>query len=263
MLPSGTRISNATLAVADLERSLRFYRDLVGLRELSRNGGSVSLGAEDEAVLHLVEESGVAPPPARATGLYHTAFLFPDRAALARVVRHIASRNHPFTGASDHLVSEAFYLDDPDGLGVELYRDRARSEWPRIGGTIQMASLPLDVDNLLATDDRVFDGAPPGTHIGHIHLKVSDIAETESFYRDDIGLELVTRFGGGATFLAADGYHHHIGANTWHSLASSPAPPGHAGLRAFVIDTPGSATRDVVDPWGHRVTLRDVSPPKP
>lgn len=259
MLPAGTRIAEATLAVADLDRSLRFYRDLVGLSEVRRDGVSVDLGWERTTVLRLTEEAGALPPPPRATGLYHTAILYPDRAALARVIRHIASAAYPFTGASDHLVSEAFYLDDPDGLGVELYRDRPRNEWPRKDGAIEMASLPLDIDHVLADADRPFDGAPPGTRVGHIHLKVSDIAAAEAFYRNEVGFDVVTRYGSAATFLAADGYHHHIGANTWHSLASKPAPPGHAGLRGFVVDTPGSVGRDLVDPWGHRVILRDVS----
>jgi catechol 2,3-dioxygenase len=259
VLPPGTHIASATLGVADLDRSLRFYRDLVGLREMTRDGSGVSLGAEGAPILRLIEERDASSPPPRATGLYHTAILYPDRAALARTIRHIASKNYPFTGASDHLVSEAFYLDDPDGLGVELYRDRPRNEWKWNGDSIQMASLPLDINDVLATADRPFDAAPPGTRIGHIHLKVSDIAQAEAFYGDVAGFSLVTRFGSGATFLAADGYHHHIGANTWHSLASHPASPGHAGLRAFVINTPHSAPRELVDPWGHRVTLHDVS----
>jgi catechol 2,3-dioxygenase len=263
VLPPGTQIANATLAVADLERSLHFYRDLAGLRELARDGASVSLGTEGAPILHLIEERDSAPPLRRATGLYHTAFLYPDRAALARVIRHIASEEYPFTGASDHLVSEAFYLDDPDGLGVELYRDRPRNEWKWEGDTIQMASLPLDVDDVLASADRPFDGAAAGTRVGHIHLKVSDIERAEAFYRDEAGFSLMTRFGPSATFLAADGYHHHIGANTWQSLGAQPAPPGHAGLRGFVIHTPGSAPRELVDPWGHHVTLRDVSAPTP
>jgi catechol 2,3-dioxygenase len=259
VLPPGTHIASATLGVADLDRSLRFYRDLAGLREMSRDGPRVSLGTEGAPILHLLEERDAAPPPPRATGLYHTAILYPDRAALARVIRHIAAKGHPFTGASDHLVSEAFYLDDPDGLGVELYRDRPRSEWKWNGDTIQMASLPLDVDDVLAAADRAFDGAPRGTRIGHLHLKVSDIAQAEAFYGDVAGFSVMTRFGSSATFLAADGYHHHIGANTWQSLAAGPAPAGHAGLRSFVINTPRSAPRDLVDPWGHRVTLHDVS----
>jgi catechol 2,3-dioxygenase len=252
-------MATVTLAVADLDRSVRFYRDLVGLREIRRDGTSVVLGAAEVPVVELVEERGAAPPPPRATGLYHTAILYPDRAALARVVRHISSDNYPFTGASDHLVSEAFYLDDPDGLGVELYRDRPRSEWKWNGAMIQMASLPLDIDDVLATADRPFDGAPAGTRVGHIHLKVSDIETAEAFYRDEVGFSLTTRFGSGATFLAADGYHHHLGANTWQSLGGNPAPPGHAGLRAFVVHTPRSSPRALVDPWGHGVTLRDLS----
>ena len=263
MLPSGTRIASATLSVGDIERSLHFYRDLAGLRVLSTDGNTVALGAGAEPILYLVEEKGAAPPPPRATGLYHTAILYPDRAALARVVTHIASKQYPFSGASDHLVSEAFYLDDPDGLGVELYRDRPRNEWKWDGDKIQMASLPLDIDDVLATADRPFDVAQEGTRIGHIHLKVSDIAKAEAFYCDDAGFLPMARFGASATFLAADGYHHHIGANTWHSLAASPAPGGHAGLRAFVVDTPRTAPRELVDPWGHHVTLRDVSAQTP
>jgi catechol 2,3-dioxygenase len=259
MLPAGTQIADVTLGVADLERSLRFYRDLVGLREMRRDGSVIGLGTGGTPILHLIEERDAAPPPPRATGLFHTAILYPDRAALARVIRHIAAAGHAFTGASDHLVSEAFYLDDPDGLGVELYRDRPRAEWPRRDGAIEMASLPLDIDDVLASADRSFDGAPDGTRVGHVHLKVSDIGLAESFYCDEVGFERVTRFGASATFLAADGYHHHIGANTWSSFASSPAPPGHAGLRAFTVDTPGASPRQLTDPWGHRVTLRDVS----
>lgn len=263
MLPPGTRIADVTLAVADVDRSLRFYRDLAGLREVSRDASSVSLGANAAPILKLVEEPDAAPPPDRATGLYHTAILYPDRAALARVIRHIAANNYPFTGASDHLVSEAFYLDDPDGNGVELYRDRPRDQWRRSGDKIEMASLPLDVDDLLSSADRPYDGAADGTRVGHIHLKVSDIALAEKFYVNELGFALVTRFGSSATFLAADGYHHHVGANTWHSLNAQPAPRGHAGLRAFTIDTPRAPARDIVDPWGHNVTLRDVSAPTP
>ncbi len=171
-LPASTKLGPVTLAVADLERSLSFYRDLAGLRVLSRDASSVALGAGTNEVLHLVEEPGAKRAPHGSTGLYHTAILYPDRAALARVVQHIASRHYPFTGASDHRVSEAFYLNDPDGLGVELYRDRARAEWKWSGKTVEMATLPLDVQGLLADADRPFDGAPEGTRVGHVHLRV-------------------------------------------------------------------------------------------
>ena len=255
-LPAGTRLGHVTLGVGDVERSAAFYRNLVGLREIRRSKTSLTLGSGDVPVLHLVEEAGAKPPPRRASGLFHTAILFPDRAALARVVKHIATHGYSFTGASDHLVSEAFYLDDPDGLGVELYRDRPRAEWPWKDGALAMATLPLDVNGLLSDAHGAFDGAPDGTRIGHVHLKVSDIAQAESFYRDVVGFEITTRYADSASFLAADGYHHHVAVNVWQSAGEAPAPPGHAGLREFVIAAPGTRTESLVDPWGVRIDMR-------
>ena len=254
-LPDTTRLGPVTLAVADAERSMGVYRDLVGLREIAHDGGRVTLGAGTEPVLHLVEDGALRPASDRASGLYHTAILFPDRAALARTVKHITGSGYPFTGASDHLVSEAFYLDDPDSLGVELYRDRPRAEWRRRDGTIEMATLPADVPGILAEATRDFDGAPDGTRIGHVHLKVSDIAEAERFYRDVIGFDVTTRFGDSATFLAAGGYHHHLGANVWQSRRAPAAGPEFAGLREIMIEGTGAA-RMLTDPWGHRVVMR-------
>jgi catechol 2,3-dioxygenase len=255
VLPSATRIASVTLAVADLDRSLGFYRDLAGLTELSRNGSQVSLGVGSAPILHLIEERGAEPAPDRATGLYHTAILYPDRAALGRTIAHIASKQYRFTGASDHLVSEAFYLDDPDGHGVELYRDRPRTEWKWEGDRIAMASLPLDVESVLADADRPFDGAPEGTTIGHVHLKTHDIADAEAFYRDIVGFDVTAQLGDSATFLAAGGYHHHLAANVWQSRRGSPAPSGHVGLREIVISAPGGTAKELVDPMGHRVVI--------
>ena len=275
-LPDGVRLGAVTLSVADAERSMTFYRDLVGLRELSRAGSLVTLGAGANPVLHLAETAGAQPAPARSTGLYHTAILFPDRAALARVVRHIAQNDYAFSGASDHLVSEAFYLDDPDGHGVELYRDRPSTDWPRRGDTIEMASLPLDVPDLLREATRDFDGAPEGTCIGHVHLKVHDLAQAEAFYTNVVGFAVTARYGDSATFLAAGGYHHHLGANIWHSRGAPPVPDGHVRLREIIIEVPGPAdvdgfarraeragvavTRDgarvtVRDPWNHSIVV--------
>lgn len=254
-LPAGTKLGHVTLGVGDVDRSAAFYRDLVGLREVQRSADTLTLGSGGVPVLHLIEERGAQPPPRRATGLFHTAILFPDRRALARVVKHIATNGYAFTGASDHLVSEAFYLDDPDGLGVELYRDRPRADWPFKDGALAMGTLALDVTGLLADADGPFDGAPDGTRVGHVHLKVGDIATAESFYRDEIGFEVTARYGDSATFLAAGGYHHHLGTNVWQSAGAQPAPPGHAGLREFVIDVPGREPRTAVDPWGIRIRL--------
>lgn len=273
---SGVSLGPVSLTVGDLERSLGFYRDLVGLRELSRSGGDVTLGAGSRAVVRLIEERGARPAPRRATGLFHTAILFPDRAALARVVRHIAEARYPFTGASDHLVSEAFYLDDPDAHGVELYRDRPRSEWPRDGDTIQMATLPLDVDGLLAEDESEFTGAPEGTCVGHVHLKTDDVANAERFFTNVVGMSITARYAESASFFSADGYHHHFAANIWASRGAGPSPDGTARLVEYVIDVPdadavaafasraehagiavhrGDARVSIKDRWGQRLVV--------
>jgi catechol 2,3-dioxygenase len=259
LLPDSTQLGPVTLAVSDLDRSLSFYRDLVGLFVLEGRGSQATLGVGDTAVIQLVEEAGAKPAHRYTTGLYHVAILYPDRAALARVVRHMASQGYPFTGASDHLVSEAFYLDDADGLGVELYRDRPRAEWNWSGDTIEMATRPLDVNELLSEATRPFDGAPDGTRLGHVHLKVGDIAQAEAFYRDVLGFSVTTHLGESATFLAAGGYHHHIGANVWESRGAGPAPAGHTGLREIVIEASGIDARELVDPWGLHVRVRPAT----
>lgn len=275
-LPDTARLGPVTLSVADAERSMTFYRDLVGLRELSRAGSLVTLGAGGQPVVRLAETPGARPAPTRSSGLFHTAILFPNRAALARVVRHIAENDYAFSGASDHLVSEALYLDDPDGHGVELYRDRPSAEWPRLGGAIEMATLPLDVPDLLRDATRDFDGAPEGTRVGHVHLKVSDLAQAEAFYTNVVGFGVTARYGDSATFLAAGGYHHHLGTNIWQSRGAPPAPEGHVRLREIVVEVPGIADVDafaqrtaragmtvareerrvtLADPWNHSVVV--------
>jgi catechol 2,3-dioxygenase len=225
------------LSVGDLERSLGFYRDLVGLRVLAHAGSEVSLGTGDLAIVRLVEEPGARPAPRRSTGLFHTAILFPDRASLASVARHIASRQYPFSGASDHLVSEALYLDDPDGHGAELYRDRPRAEWRWENGELQMATLPLDVTGLLAEATGEFAGAPEGTCVGHVHLKANDVGGAGRFFTNVVGLALTARYGESASFFASDGYHHHFAANVWQSRGAAPAPDGHVRLVEYVIQT--------------------------
>lgn len=235
---------------------MAFYGDLVGLREMARAGIEVTLGTGDRAVVRLVEQPAASTAPARATGLFHTAVLFPDRASLATVVRHIASAQYPFTGASDHLVSEALYLDDPDGHGVELYHDRPQTEWQFDGGTVQMATLPLDVNGLLADATGVFGGAPPDTCVGHVHLKVDDVAGAERFFTEVVGLARTARYGDAASFFAADGYHHHFGANVWQSRRASPAPSGAVRLLEYVIET---ATRDGVDAFARRAEAAGIA----
>ena len=177
------------------------------------------------------------PAPQRATGLFHTAFLYPTRGQLGAALLRIAHERAAFTGASDHLVSEALYLDDPDALGIELYRDRPRDAWPppEPGEKIKMDTLPLDLQALAAEAE----GDATGLRIGHVHLKVADVDAAARFWTDEVGLELMTGWAGQAAFLAADGYHHHIGVNAWLSRGAAPEPPEGPGLETVVLGGTG------------------------
>lgn len=269
-----TNLGAAYLTVADLERSQRFYRDVLGFRELARDGDTLALSADGATpLLVLTEQPGAPPKPSRATGLYHFAILTPSRLDLARSLRRLAEMRYPISGASDHLVSEALYLDDPDGNGIEIYRDRPRAEWPRMGGQIKMATDPLDIDGILGElerDDRPWDGLAPATTIGHMHLHVADLKAAEAFYHGVLGFDIVVRYGPSALFVSAGGYHHHIGLNTWAGVGAPPAPAGSAGLRYFVVRLPDQAALDAVlarvreagiaiEPRGEGALVRDAS----
>lgn len=244
-LDPATTLGPAHLQVADLDRSIRFYTDVLGFRLARRDGDTAELTTGGAEVwLRLTALPDAVPHPPRATGLYHVAILVPSRQALARTLRHLAESDYPLSGASDHLVSEALYLDDPDGNGLEIYRDRPREEWPRLNGQIQMASDPIDLRALLAEgldDDRPWTGLDPATRVGHMHLRVSDIAPAVAFYRDILGFDLIIQLGHSAAFLSAGGYHHHIGMNTWESHGGSPPPPNAVGLRIYDIVVPDAA----------------------
>jgi catechol 2,3-dioxygenase len=236
------------LTVSDLERSLAWYRDGIGLRLLAREDGAAQLGVGERELIALVEEPGATPAP-RTTGLYHFALLLPERVELARWLAHAGSSGVPLVGASDHFVSEALYLRDPDGHGIEIYADRPRDVWE---GQVaeRMTSLPLDLDDLLGEladpASEPFNGLSDGTTMGHVHLKVADVRETVRFYRDVVGFDLTAALGGQAAFLAAGGYHHHIGGNTWESAGAPPPPPGSASLRHFTVELPSTQDRDAV-----------------
>jgi catechol 2,3-dioxygenase len=242
-----TTVGPVELTVADLDRSRDYYAQTVGLRELERDDGVMRLGANGSELLVLREQPGAQPAP-QHTGLFHFALLVPDRAALARWLVHAAQDQVPLSGMSDHLVSEAIYLRDPDWHGIEIYRDRPRSEWPRMGDTIRMDTLPLDTEDLVSSIQGEplppFEGLPAGTTMGHVHLQVADVPATEQFYRDTLGFDVTTRFGNQATFLSAGGYHHHLGANTWNSRGATPPPPDAAALRRATIVLPDADERD-------------------
>ncbi len=244
-LPDATTVGAVHLTVGNLERSLEYYGRAVGLEVLERDGTRASLGAGGKELLDLVEETGARPARGH-TGLYHFALLVPDRVDLARWLAHAARDRVPLVGLSDHFVSEALYLNDPDEHGIEIYWDRPRPVWEgRVAE--RMTTMPLYVDSLLGEleDPRSepFHGLPSATVMGHVHLKVARIADAVAFYRDVLGFALMAQLGPYAAFLSAGGYHHHLGANTWESSGASPPPPGTAALRHATIVLPGEAER--------------------
>src|SRR5437588_8339458 len=243
-LPAETSMGPVHLTVSDLHRSLDYYRSVVGLDMLEQGAGRASLGADSTELLGLVEEAD-AEPSDGYTGLYHFALLVPDRPSLARWLAHAVRERVPLTRLSDHYVSEAIYLRDPDRHGIEIYADRPRELWEgRVGQ--RMTTEPLDVADLLAQGDGDFDRLPAGTTIGHVHLKVAAIPETVEFYRDVLGFDLVVERVPQAAFLSAGGYHHHLGANTWESFGAPPPPEGSAALRHATVLLPSAAARDEV-----------------
>lgn len=241
-------IGAVELTVSDLDRSTAFYTDRIGFRLHDRQNGTAhfGVGANDLLVLR---ENREARQVARTTGLYHFAILVPTRPDLAHVLHHIAAMETPVQGFADHLVSEAIYLPDPDGNGIEIYRDRPRSEWPIENGQIAMATDPLDLDDLIATlagPDPAFPGLPARTVIGHMHLHVRDIPEAEHFYHDLIGLDVMAHYGPSASFMSAGGYHHHLGVNTWAGQGAPAPPPDAVGLRHFELVLPDQPALDDV-----------------
>lgn len=238
-LPNETHMGYAHLRVANLERSLTFYRDQLGLREIRRQGSTVYLSATGAEPAHiaLTEQADAVRKNRRTIGLYHVAILFPSRQTLAETFRNLIAQGVQFGGFSDHLVSEALYLDDPDGNGIELYRDRPREEWRMNGSSVEMATEPLDVHDLLGqAGDSLYDGVDLATQIGHIHLHVSNLATAEAFYSGVLGFDVMQRSYPGALFISAGGYHHHIGLNTW--AGKSPAPANAVGLINFSVVVP-------------------------
>jgi catechol 2,3-dioxygenase len=242
LLPADTTIGTATLRVADAERSLRWYRDMLGMELIERTPERLILSAGGKPFLFLDVRPGSPPRDENTTGLYHVAFLVPDRAVLGGVLARIAANNVKL-GASDHLVSEALYIWDEDNNGLEIYHDRPRKEWIWDGKQVRMATEPLDRRDLL--NEGVASGEdkmplPAGSRIGHVHLQVGDLNVAKKFYADVIGFEPTSdRYG--ALFVSAGGYHHHLGMNTWHSRNAPPPAPNAAGLVEFEIVVPDRA----------------------
>jgi catechol 2,3-dioxygenase len=241
-LDPNTILGYVALIVSNLDRSIAFYRDILGFQVRRSINGVAQLGAGGEDVVVLHENPG-ARRVRGTTGLYHFAVLVPSRVELAKSLKRLADTQWPVQGFADHLVSEAIYLPDPDGNGIEIYRDRLRSEWPRLNGQIRMATDPLDLDGLLAElegHEEPGTGLHPQTVLGHMHLHVGHLPQANAFYGDVIGLDLITSFGNSALFMSAGGYHHHLGLNTWAGVGAPPPPPDTIGLRYFTIKLPKS-----------------------
>lgn len=249
MISPAAQIGAVALTVSDLDRSLDFYTNKMGFKLQERAEGTARLSAGGETLLALTERPGARKMP-RTTGLYHFAVLVPTRFHLAQALRSLAEGEAAFQGAADHGVSEALYLADPDGSGIEIYVDRAAADWPRDAeGALQMGTAELDLDGLLAelqADPRSWNGLPEATRVGHVHLHVSNLARSEVFYTGVLGLKLMQRYGSAAAFLSAGGYHHHVGINTWAGAGAPPPPPDSVGLRWFSLRLPDSAALEQV-----------------
>lgn len=269
-VPEALRIGGVTLAVRDLDRVAIFYREVIGLDLVAREDGVVRLGSNGSAFLSLLHRPDALPDDPATAGLFHTAFLLPSRADLGSWLAHFGQLGQRLDGAADHLVSEAVYLRDPEGNGIEMYADRPRAEWrwrdDGQGRRVEMANRPIDMPGLLRAATP-WAGAPHGTHIGHVHLRVGDIGEARRFYGDTLGMD-VTAIWDSAAFLSTGGYHHHIAGNTWSSAGAGPRDPARAGLASVTLEVANEATLagisrrsglagpSLTDPWGTGLQLR-------
>ena len=246
-------IGSVTLVVKKLEVVAQFYRDIIGLNEISRDGASCTLGQGDNQLLILIEDTAARHYPGEA-GLYHTAFLLPDRASIGSWYLHAKEQRIVLDGAADHLVSEALYLNDPEGNGVEVYADRDRSEWTVNHGLIKIATERLHLGGLKAASDKTWNGMPEDSVIGHVHLQVGDVAMADAFYRDKLGLDRTAGYDQ-ASFYSSGGYHHHLAGNIWHSRGSKGRPPGATGLHELQLKVTDAEVDfdELEDPWGIRL----------
>lgn len=245
VLPSDSGVGAVYLRVRDLAGVSDFYQQALGLTLLSSGDAFAELGVPGRRLVGLIAAPQAVPAP-RAPGLYHLALLLPDRAALGRFLRHAIMTRVRLQGASDHLVSEAIYLADPEGNGIEVYRDRPRAEWKVTSAGVEMASDPLDAEGLLEAGGSVTEPyeAPAETRIGHVHLQVSSLPLAQARYSTEVGLDVTSGDYPGALFMAAGGYHHHLGANTWRTQGALPRPRGLLGLAWFELQVPSVSARE-------------------
>jgi len=251
-------VARVGLKVRDAAGLAAYYRDVVGLEELTRDGETITLGAAGRPLLVLEQDAAAKPDDPRAAGLFHTAFLLPARADLGRWIGHAMEKKLPIDGASDHIVSEALYLTDPEGNGIEIYADRPHEEWRWTDGNVVMATERLDVRSVLdaAGGDSRWRGAPQNTTVGHVHLRVGRPADAERWWARNFGFDTAAWYGDAAVFLSSGGYHHHIGANAWRSLGAGRRDETRAGLswvemRSSLVE----GASELEDPWGTKIRV--------
>lgn len=250
-------IGRVGLMARDGGRLADYYKTVLGLSELRRSGNVIGLGVDGREILEIEESPALREDDPRGAGLYHTAFLLPERSDLARWTQHAIDTQIPLDGASDHSVSEAIYLTDPEGNGVEIYADRPRDTWDFDGSSVRMGTQALNFSDLMSQSAGAgWDGAPDGTVIGHVHLRVGDVKEAEAWWKDTRGLDTMLNYGGQAVFLSSGGYHHHIGANSWQSRGAGPRAADRTGL-GFVELLSKEAPEPAVsrDPWGNEIRV--------
>ncbi|MFT4014805.1 MAG: VOC family protein [Paracoccus sp. (in: a-proteobacteria)] len=253
------QVGRVRLVVNDLGAVGDFYERVIGLHRLGGDTAERRLGIGDRVLLELRQDKAARARPSEA-GLFHTAFLLPSRQDLGTWLRHVAARGQRLDGASDHLVSEAIYLRDPEGNGIEIYVDRPRAQWHRQGAEVRMDTIRADLDGLVAAGRDGWKAAPDGTVIGHVHLQVGDVATAEDFYMNRLGLDRTAHLSG-ASFFASGGYHHHLAGNVWHSRGAGQRSADAAGLEKIVLEADPGVLADLAevelrDPWGTRISLR-------
>jgi catechol 2,3-dioxygenase len=252
-------VSRVALKARDIDTLAEFYRKVVGLADVARAPGRIALGAGGRPLLELEAAPNAKPDDPRGAGLFHTAFLLPTRADLARWVRHAIDRKIPIDGASDHFVSEALYLTDPEGNGIEIYADRPHGQWKWNGSSVDMGTVRLDIPNLInevGDTDGGWKGAPENSMVGHVHLRVGKPADAENWWREKLGFDTVARYGDAAVFLSTGGYHHHIGANSWHSAGAGRRDADRTGLAwVELASKTAEAEKTLSDPWGTEVRV--------
>ncbi|WP_404469898.1 VOC family protein [Sutcliffiella horikoshii] len=258
-----TYVQDVMINVENLQRSIEFYTAIIGFQLLEQTESKAVFSANGQTpLLTIVQPKDIKPKQQRTTGLYHFALLLPSRADLGSIIHHFIAKGVRLQGASDHLVSEALYLADPDGNGIEIYRDRPAEEWNWNESEVEMASMALDVEGVLKEgQDTKWDGLPNETVMGHIHLHVSELKDTEQFYTEGLGFEVVTRYGAQALFISTERYHHHIGLNTWNGVGA-PAPEGNSvGLVWFSLvfssEEKKLAAVERLRSLGHKVDISD------